>query len=98
MAFEKFEQEDRRLVILRQLADDQDYTINTSILQKALGLWSHNVSRDQLHGEVAWLAEQGLVTYEELASVYVVKLTQRGLDVAQGSSRVPGVARPGPGR
>lgn len=96
MAFAKFEEEDRRLVILRHLAEDQDYTVNSSILQRALGLWGHNISRDRLHADIAWLTEQGLVTYEELASVYVTKITQRGLDVAQGNSTVPGVARPGP--
>jgi len=97
MAFQQFEQEDRRLVTLRLLAEDQDYTINSSILQQALGLWGHAVSRDRLHADIAWLAEQGLVSYETLASVYVVKISARGLDVAKGRATVPGVKRPGPG-
>lgn len=97
MPFEQFAEEDRRLVILRHLAEDQDYTVNSSILQKALEVWGHNVSRDRLHADIAWLKEQGLLTYEEVSSVYVAKITQRGLDVAQGRSSVPGVKRPGPG-
>lgn len=97
MAFKQLEQADRRLVLLRQLADDADYCINSSILQKALEMYGHNISRDRLHTDIAWLAEQDLVTYEPLSSVLVVKITQRGLDAARGNSTVPGVARPGPG-
>lgn len=97
MPFKKFEEEDRRLVILRSLAEDQDYTVNSSILQQALEVWGHKVSRDRLHSDIAWLNEQGLLTYEEVSSVYVAKITQRGLDVSQGTAAVPGVKRPGPG-
>jgi hypothetical protein len=97
MSFAQFEQEDRRLVLLRMLAEDADYKINTSILQQGLELYGHSVSRDKLHTEVAWLAEQELVKFDQLNSVKVVTLTQRGLDVSQGRASVPGVKRPGPG-
>ena len=76
MPFKKFEQEDRRLVILRHLAEDQDYTVNSSILQSSLQVWGHSVSRDRLHADIAWLAEQDLLTYDEVSSVYVAKITQ----------------------
>ncbi|MDI3326766.1 ArsR family transcriptional regulator [Pontibacterium granulatum] len=95
--FKTFEQEDRRLVLLRLLAEDNDYRINSSILQQSLDLYGHSVSRDKLHSEIHWLQEQDLVTYEQLNSVMVVTLTQRGLDIAQGRSSTPGVKRPGPG-
>lgn len=97
MPFKVFEQEDRRLVLLRLLAEDNDYRINSSILQQSLDLYGHSVSRDKLHAEIHWLQEQDLVTYEQLNSVMVVTLTQRGLDIAQGRSSTPGVKRPGPG-
>lgn len=97
MPFQKFAEEDRRLVILRHLAEDQDYTVNSSILQSALEVWGHSVSRDRLHADIAWLSEQGLVSFEEVSTVYVATITQRGLDVSLGKSAVPGVKRPGPG-
>lgn len=97
MPFAKFEKEDRRLVLLRLLAEDNDYRINSSILQQSLDLYGHSVSRDKLHTEISWLTEQELVSFEELNSVLIVTLTQRGLDVAQGRTTVPGVKRPGPG-
>ncbi|UTW12946.1 VpaChn25_0724 family phage protein [Marinobacterium rhizophilum] len=97
MAFDTFEQEDRRLVILRLLAEDADYRVNSSILQQGIELYGHSVSRDKLHTELHWLAEQDLLKCEPINSVLIVTLTQRGLDVAQGKAVVPGVKRPGPG-
>ena len=97
MSFARFELEDMRLVLLRMLAEDADYKINTSILQQGLELYGHSISRDKLHTEIAWLSEQELVSAEQLNTVQVVTLTQRGLDVAKGRSVVPGIKRPGPG-
>ncbi len=97
MSFAKFAQQDMRLVLLRMLAEDADYKINSSILQQGLDLYGHGISRDKLHAEIAWLCEVDLVTADELNSVKVVTLTHRGLDVAKGRAIVPGVKRPGPG-
>ncbi len=97
MAFHQYEQEDRRLVILRLLAEDADYRINSSLIQRGLDMYAHAVSRDALHTELHWLQEQGLVTLESLNSVLIVTLSQRGLDTSQGRAVVPGVKRPGPG-
>ncbi|MGD9858858.1 MAG: ArsR family transcriptional regulator [Marinobacterium sp.] len=97
MALEQFELEERRLVILRLLAEDSDYSKNSSLLERGLELYALSVSRDRLHTELVWLAEQGLITAEPVKSVMVVKLTQRGLDVSKGRAQVPGVKRPGPG-
>lgn len=99
MASETYRQrltEDRRLVLLRLLRQVQGYSANSSILQDALEAYGHRVSRDQVHTDLAWLAEQELVTVEEIASVQVAKLTGRGDDVATGVSTVPGVKRPRP--
>ena len=97
MSFEQHVKEDRRLVILRLLAEAQGYGLNSSILQSALEPFGHRISRDQLHTELAWLAEQGLVRLSPVHSVQVATLTSRGADVAKGLAHVPGVKRPGPG-
>jgi hypothetical protein len=96
MSFEAHVTEDRRLVMLRLLAEDTDYSVNSSLLQSGVGLFGHSVSRDLVHTDLTWLAEQGLVTTEQVGSVLVATLTQRGLDVAEGRVRVPGIKRPGP--
>lgn len=50
-------------------------------------------SADQVASELAWLAEQGLVNLRASRELSNASITQRGLDVAEGRLRVPGVAR-----
>jgi len=97
MSYAEFETQDRRLVVLRLLAEDADYRTNSAVLEKGLEVWGHSVSRDRLHTDLVWLAEQELIEVDSVASIMVVKLTHRGLDVAKGRASVPGVKRPGPG-
>lgn len=91
---------DRRLCVLRFLSEDRDYTLNESLIQDALSLVGHAMSRDAVRTELAWLAEQGLVDirHEALGAkeLVIASLTQRGDDVATGRASVPGVKRPGP--
>jgi hypothetical protein len=94
--FRDLVQEDRRLVILRFLAEDPGYTLNTSVLQDGLCGVGHSVSRDEVATLAAWLAEQGLAEVEKVGPVTVVRLTARGADVAAGRALVPGVKRPMP--
>lgn len=87
--------EDRRLVILRLLAELACYCANSSVLAMALGSYGHAASRDQVKTDLRWLEEQGLVQVQDIASVLVATATERGLDVAAGRATVPGVKRPG---
>lgn len=96
MEYQQLITENQRLAVLKFLRDDNDYTQNTSILQDALTAIGLDISRDKLETEVNWLAEQGLVEIEHYRTVTVVKLTGRGLDVAEGRALVPGVKRPRP--
>ncbi|PKN07609.1 MAG: hypothetical protein CVU73_12770 [Deltaproteobacteria bacterium HGW-Deltaproteobacteria-8] len=89
--------EDRRLLILRLLAEDPGYQLNVYVLRPALQSMGHTVSHDKVETDLAWLAEQGLVTIGQASGVTVGKLTARGADVAAGRATVPGVKRPEPG-
>lgn len=87
----------QRLAALKLLADAPEYALNSSLMADALGQLGLGASRDQVRTEIAWLAEQGLVTCEELSSgLLVATLTERGGDVAAGRASVPGVQRPAP--
>ncbi len=88
--------EDRRLVILRILEEDPGYSQNESVLQTCLDALGHSVSRDRVVTDLTWLAEQGLVTIEDVMSVKVATLNARGADAAMGRATVPGVKRPNP--
>ena len=89
---------DQRLVILRALEQDLGYSHNESILQDILGVYGHKLTRDQVRTLICWLKEQGLLSYEVLASgTYIATITDRGAEVATGRATVPGVKRPRPG-
>lgn len=87
---------DIRLVILKALAQDLGYSHNDSILHAIVKKFGHNVSRDVIRTQLSWLKEMRLVEIEMVSDIYVATITQRGLDVADGSATVPGVKRPGP--
>ena len=91
--------EDRRLAMLLLLDQSPASTANDSILHSALPEIGHRCSRDQVRGDLAWLAEQGLIGLEAMVGgrVMVASLTAHGADVAAGRSLVPGVKRPSPG-
>lgn len=95
--FPDFLVEDRRLVILRLLAEQQGYSLNDSVLHDALDRVGHAVPRSIVRDDMSWLSERDLVTFEIIAKrVWVATLTERGADVAAGRSYVEGVKRPGP--
>lgn len=99
MSYKQFVAEDRRLVILRLLDEDPGGSHNHAVLQQALKGWGHTVSRDVVKGDLAWLAEQGLVTVSMIGdgdAYHVATLTDRGADVASGATIVPGVKRARP--
>lgn len=95
MSLEQIRTENRRTAILRVLLGDPDYAVNCSLMQAALDHIGHGCSRDQVRSDFAWLAEQGLVTVEQVSdTIHVARLTGRGQDVAEGKITVPGVKRP----
>lgn len=97
MSFNDALQEDRRLVILQLLQNTPEYTLNSRLLASALPSVGHNPSMDALHADLAWLAEQNLVTTRDIPGFHLATLTQRGADVAAGRAVAPGVKRPTPG-
>jgi hypothetical protein len=90
--------EHARLAILRLLEDAPRYTSNVSMMTNLLHSVGIAFTRDQIAGEVRWLSEQGLVTFDEHAAGFIVATaTVRGVEVAQGIATYPGVQRPRPG-
>jgi hypothetical protein len=96
MTFDEYQTEDRRLVLLRALEAAVQYRANAYLLRSYCDSVGHVVSAERLATDLAWLAEQGLVTLDR-APITVATLTARGLDVATGRAVQPGVKRPGPG-
>lgn len=87
----------RRLTILRFLQDSPEYTSNASILVEVCNDYGVTSTRDQVTGDITWLAEQGFVTQQQTGDFMVVSATARGVEIAQGKARHDGVKRPRPG-
>ncbi len=87
---------DRRLCVLQILDGAADYSAHPGLLRAALPPLGHHPSMDMLRGDLAWLAEQGLVAITDASGASVARLTEQGEDVARGRALLPGVARPHP--
>lgn len=87
--------EDRRLVLLR-LLKEAGGTANDSILQYGLQQLGHRrgLTREVVRSELEWLKARRLVDVEMVGTVMVGKLTERGLNVAEGHEKVEGVKQP----
>ncbi|AQS38592.1 hypothetical protein Sps_03465 [Shewanella psychrophila] len=94
MALKQIMNEHQRLVILRLLGEVPGFDLNESILQDGLNAYGLDISRDGLRTQLAWLAEQDLVTLDKVGSTQKAVLTARGEDVANGRAVVPGIKRP----
>ena len=89
--------EDRRLSVLLVLNETPGYSANAFLLRDAIGqIYGHNASIDQVRTDIAWLAEQALVTARTVGDVTLATLSTRGADVAAGRASVPGVKKPMP--
>lgn len=86
----------RRLAILRHLEGCTDYTSNASILTDVLDGVGVTSSRAQVITELAWLKENGFVTYTEAGDFVVVEATGRGVEIARGRATHPDIQRPSP--
>ena len=97
MSFQTTITEDRRLSLLLVLLETPGYSANAFLLRDAIGqIYGHNASLDQVRGDIAWLAEQALVTSRTVGEVMLATLTARGVDAATGRASVPGVKKPMP--
>ncbi|AMK10865.1 hypothetical protein [Pseudodesulfovibrio indicus] len=97
MSYGEVVAEHLRITILRLLAEQPDYTLNDSMIRDLVPQFGFRPSRDNVRTQLAWLAEQGLVSTQCNGGCYIAHLTERGEEVAKGYATVPGVKRPSPG-
>lgn len=96
--FSALQQADRRLVILRILAESAAYSSNEHLVRSMSASLGHQVGAERLRADLSDLEEMGLVTNDGVAGVVISTLTEKGLDVSNGVVTVAGVKRPMPGR
>lgn len=97
MPIEKVQAEHQRITILIALKESQDYGANTSMLADVLKAYALGCTRDQLKTQLNWLEQNGYIKVERMTeNTWVARITTTGLDVADGTSTVPGIKRPAP--
>lgn len=94
MSYADFLQSDRRLVILRILAELPGYRGNSSVIASLLERFGHAVSRDNVKSELRFLADVGALALVEAGAVLVATLSSRGEDVVKGRIVIDGIAKP----
>jgi len=83
----------RRLSILKTLERSKTYAVDEGQMKQALDAQGLYVSFDRLRTDLAWLYEQQAV-HIQIAALWVIQLTQSGLDTVQGRTWIPGIDRP----
>lgn len=79
--------------IIRCLYESPQYTGLSSVFRSYMPTIGYPMSADRLRTVISWLEEQGLVDLNEgLYEGVVIKLTERGRDVAAGRVSSPGLA------
>ncbi len=96
--YEEITREDARLIILKSLAKERDYSLNETILDAALVSFGHSRSRDWVRTQLHALEDLGAITLIEAGSVMIATINQPGLDHVQMRATLEGVLRPSPGR
>lgn len=100
MSYPDFLDADRRLCILRLLVEGEGHS-NESVLESCLKMLGHYVGLDRAYvrEQLRKLEQMGCVTIEYFRdTVMVAHITERGVAVVEGRSRVEGIARPAMGK
>lgn len=92
-------EENARLIILKGLAEMDDYRLNDTLLLVVLQTFGINKGRDFLRAQLAWLEkEAGVIRTQEAGTAIIAEILERGLDHVQRRCVVPGIARPSAAR
>lgn len=96
MSFEKYLNEDRRLIILRALNKETDRRLNEALLSRYLESLGHRVARHTVRETLDWLTEVRAIRVEKFgeSGVYIAELLERGEDHVAGRTKIDGIARP----
>ncbi|GAB0056725.1 hypothetical protein SIID45300_01036 [Candidatus Magnetaquicoccaceae bacterium FCR-1] len=88
--------ETRRMFILQALKAAADYRAGTPIIGEFLLTMGFGCPHVALRAELEWLRDERLVTLDDIDELLIARLTQAGLDVANGLQQIPGVRRMDP--
>ena len=88
--------EDARLIILRELHAQSNYSLNDSLLQQTLESFGIARSREWVREELNYLTEVGAIEKTAVGSVVVATLKPKGVEHVERRFVITGVKRPSP--
>ncbi|MBR0962203.1 VpaChn25_0724 family phage protein [Bradyrhizobium japonicum] len=88
--------EHARLIILRELQKQPNYSSSDSMLQEVLEMFAIAKSRDWIRDELNWLTDMGAVTKVSAGTVVIVTLTPKGLEHVERRLVIEGIKRSSP--
>ena len=87
---------DLRLRVIQLLYGDRGYSHNVHVLRGALAGLGHDLRADEMANLAEWLAEAGLVDVVSEEPPQTLRLSERGIALAERRIVVRGVALPRP--
>jgi hypothetical protein len=90
---------DARLIILRELAQQNDGRLNEAMLTLTLDTFGHKRSREWVRTQLAKLEELGAVILDkpdrpEAGPIFIATITRAGRDHVERRSLIDGIGRP----
>jgi hypothetical protein len=93
---DNFIRRDARLIMLRELDKQANYSLNETHLRDVLETFGITKSREWVRDELRWLEDMGAVTCAVMGSVMVATATTKGIDHVARRTVIEGVNRPSP--
>ncbi|OCP17449.1 MULTISPECIES: hypothetical protein [unclassified Ensifer] len=92
--YSRIMREEARLIILRALSEQNNESLNSSMLEPVLARFAIIQDRPWIHGELEYLRNMGAVLVTEAGSVKIATLTELGRRHVDRLVAIEGVKRP----
>lgn len=86
--------EHARLIILRWLHQQTNYSSSDSMLQEVLESFAIGKSRDWIRVELDWLVDIGAITKVTAGTAWIVTLAAKGVEHVERRLVIEGIKRP----
>ncbi len=94
--YQKILTEDARLTILKELAQENSYSLNETILRDLLETFGINRDRDWVREQLKVMAGLDAITTRLAGSVMIAVITRAGLDHVKNRIAIDSISRPSP--
>lgn len=95
--YAEFYDAEARLIILRALAEQSDYTLPENLLVSTLQAFGINKGRDYLRNQLNWMRDTAsAVAIRQAGTAQIATMTEAGHDHVLGRRVLEGIKRPSP--